>query len=271
VDIVRSVADLIRSYGFDVHQPVSLRSTNNVVVWLSPSPVVAKLSEHHVTARRELAIAGQLVELAAPVIHPFQLGVEQPVIIDKRTVTFWSYEPQDLIDELGSGLIADCLYRLHASLSLIRARERLPSFAESLVAAVRSLEQSDFAAELAEPDRTLLRGTLVDGITRLEQIAGSERVIHGSPHRLNILSVDGAPTFIDFETVAIGPPEWDLAHLEPEVADLYPGDLDRVTLDLCRVLVSAATSTWCWQALDRGPDMRRHAQHHLGVVRSTRS
>jgi aminoglycoside phosphotransferase (APT) family kinase protein len=96
-------------------------------------------------------------------------------------------------------------------------------------------------------------------------------VIHGSPHRFNILVVDAAPKFIDFETVELGPLEWDLAHLEPEVAGLYPGEFDDQALALCRVMVSAATSTWCWEGLERGSDMQSHAQHHLQVVRSSRT
>lgn len=105
----------------------------------------------------------------------------------------------------------------------------------------------------------------------MAKMTGSERVIHGSPHRFNILVVDEAPRFIDFETVGIGLLEWDLAHLEPDVADLYPGEFDCQTLALCRVMVSAATSTWCWGGLERGSDMQSHAQHHLGVVRSSQT
>jgi hypothetical protein len=99
-------------------------------------------------------------------------------------------------------------------------------------------------------------------------MTGSEQVIHGSPHRFNILVVDAPPQFIDFETVELGPLEWDLAHLEPEVADLYPGEFNDQVLALCRVMVSAATSTWCWEGSGRGPDMQIHAQHHLEMVRS---
>ena len=106
---------------------------------------------------------------------------------------------------------------------------------------------------------------------RLAKMTGSERVIHGSPHRFNILVVDAAPMFIDFETVELGPIEWDLAHLEPEIADFYPGEFDYQALALCRVMVSAATSTWCWDGLERGSDMQSHAQHHLEVVRSSRT
>ena len=138
------------------------------------------------------------------------------------------------------------------------------------MSAVNALKRPGFAPELVEADRALLRETLVDGIAELAKMTGSERVIHGSPHRFNILVVDATPMFIDFETVELGPLEWDLAHLEPEVAGLYPGEFDSQALALCRVMVSAATSTWCWEGLERGSDMQSHAQHHLEVVRSSR-
>jgi hypothetical protein len=232
VNVITPVADLVRSCGFDVHQPVSLRSTNNLVVWLSPSPVVAKISKEHDRAGRELAVVSELVELAAPVVPPVELGIEQPVSIDETA---------------------------------------FPSFRETLMSTVSALERPDFAPELVEVDRALLRQTLVDGTARLAQMTSGERVIHGSPHRFNILIVDAAPMFIDFETVELGPLEWDLAHLEPEVADLYPGEFDYRALALCRVMVSAATSAWCWEGLERGSDMQIHAQHHLEVVRSSRT
>ena len=99
-------------------------------------------------------------------------------------------------------------------------------------------------------------------------LSDSGRVIHGSPHRMNIVVVAGTPRFIDFETVGLGPVEWDVAHLEPEVARNYPGHLDEETLDHCRMMISASTSTWCWGGLERGPDIREHAERHLGLIRS---
>jgi hypothetical protein len=270
VDVIAALADLVRSCGFDVQQPVSLRSTNNVVVWFSPSPVVAKISKDHDRAGRELAVVRELVERAAPVVPPIDVGIEQPASIDEKAVTFWRYEPQDNVVESDAAQIAECLFHLHSELDSMRDRA-VPSLRELLRSAVGALERRDFAPALVEADRALLRWTLVDGIARLAKFAGGERVIHGSPHRFNILVVDAAPRFIDFETVEIGPLEWDLAHLEPEVAGLYPGEFDDQVLALCRVMVSAATSTWCWEGLERGSDMQSHAQHHLQVVRSSRS
>jgi hypothetical protein len=269
VSVITPVANLVRSCGFDVHQPVSLRSTNNVVVWLSPCPVVAKISGEHERAGRELGVVRELVELAAPVVPPVDLGVEQPVIIEEKAVTFWQYEPQDDVLNPNAGQIAESLFRLHSKLASMRNRATFSSFGEPMMAAVRVLERPGVAPDLAEVDRARLRKTLIDGIARLANMTGSEQVIHGSPHRFNILVVDEVPKFIDFETVELGPLEWDLAHLEPEVADLYPGEFDHQVLALCRVMVSAATSAWCWEGLDRGSDMKSHAQHHLEVVRSS--
>jgi hypothetical protein len=191
--------------------------------------------------------------------------------MSERVVTFWPYEPQNAVIELGAGQIAEYLFRLHSCLASLRDRAVLPSVADPLMSAVRGLDRPEFAPGLAEADRALLRQTLVDGVARLARTTGGEQVIHGSPHRFNILNVDAAPRFIDFETVEFGPLEWDLAHVEPAVAAHYPGEIDHQALELCRVLVSAVTSTWCWEGLERGSDMRSHAQHHLEVVRSARS
>jgi hypothetical protein len=272
VDVITPVADLVRTWGFVVRHPVSLRSTNNVVVWLSPSRVVAKISREHDRANTELAIARELVELAAPVVPPFEQGIEQPVRMGESVVTFWQYEPQNRVVESNADQIAEHLFHLHSCLASLRdAAAALPSFADPLMSAVSGLERPEFAPALAEADRVLLRETLVDGVDRLAWITGREQVIHGSPHSFNILNVDAAPRFIDFETVERGPLEWDLARLEPAVAVHYPGEFDQQALELCRVLVSATTSTWCWEGLERGSDMQIHAQQHLEVVRSARS
>jgi hypothetical protein len=268
MDPIATVGDFVRANGLVVTDPVDLRSTNNVVIWLAPSPVVAKISKEPDRAVRELKIVRALVELGAPVVPPFDFGPEQPVRLGETTVTFWRYEPQDDVVELDAAQLAHHLFFLHQKLAMLRGRIPLQSYDGPLRGAVRSLDSMKFAPELVAKDRLLLRRALVDGLSRLSPSARTEHVIHGSPHRLNIVAVNGVPSFLDFETVALGPLEWDLAHLEQEVADVYPAKVDPEVLALCRVMVSAATSTWCWEGVDRGPDMRSHAEHHLETVRS---
>jgi Ser/Thr protein kinase RdoA (MazF antagonist) len=139
------------------------------------------------------------------------------------------------------------------------------TFEEQLTDAMRALEDSTFAPMLEPPDRRVLLDAL--GRAQSEARNWPSTVIHGSPHRMNILNQEGAPIFIDLETIQTGPLEWDLAHLEPEVAEAYPQDHDEDRLGVCRTAVSAATATWCWGGLHRGPDMRTHAEYHLSVVR----
>jgi hypothetical protein len=81
--------------------------------------------------------------------------------------------------------------------------------------------------------------------------------------------VDGEPKFIDFETVCYGPVEWDLCHLDHSVAYQYPPGCNVEALGLARLVVRAMTSALCWEGVDRGKDMRFHAEHHLAVVRGT--
>jgi hypothetical protein len=267
MDIVAKVCDFVRSAGIVVTDVVELRSTNNVVVWLAPSSVVAKISEEHDRAVTELRMVRALIELGAPVVARIDFGAEQPVRIGETTVKFWRYEPQDDAVQLDATQVARQLFRLHQKLAMVKDRSSLQSYEKPLRAAVRSLDHPRFAPALAASDRELLRSALVDGMSRLMSSTSSEQVLHGSPHRLNILAINGAPSFIDLETVELGPLEWDLAHLEQEVGDHYPGKVDADVLRLCRVMVSAATSTWCWDGVDRGPDMRSHAMHHLEKVR----
>ncbi|MDE3202844.1 MAG: hypothetical protein KGQ66_01330 [Acidobacteriota bacterium] len=80
--------------------------------------------------------------------------------------------------------------------------------------------------------------------------------------------VSGSLLFIDFETACTGPREWDLCHTDSAVAETYQGSFSEAALDQARLVVSAMTSALCWEGIDRGPDMRFHAEHHLAQVRT---
>lgn len=269
MDVVAEVCALARSAGLVVAHPIELRSTHHLVVWLAPSPVVAKIATNdHARATREVLVAQALAALGAPVVPPVELGLEQPTRVGEASVTFWRHAPQDVGAGLDAAQVARSLSSLHRGLAMLGDRLSLTSYEGMVRSAVRSLEQPGFAPELDRGDRARLRDAMVDGMSRLARSSRPDHVLHGSPHSMNVLVVDGVPAFIDFETVVLGPLEWDLAHLGEEVADRYPGPVDAAVLACCRLMVSAATSTWCWEGLDRGADMRGHAEHHLDVVRS---
>ena len=261
-----TACEIARGYGIQVDAPIVLQDTNNIVLWLAPSPVVAKIGTG--ALRRldeELTFGINLEAASAPVVGPTSL---LPRIVHRRDgchVTFWPYI-QRTAGDFPSRSIATALGALHDALDGLDAEEVVvvPSFSEEPRLVARRLDEPGFAPELAARDRELLLRALED--IDLENHF-REVLLHGSPHRFNILNVEGSPRFIDFETVCRGPVEWDLAHLEPAVANAYPGQVDERLLGRCVRLVSAKTSAWCWEQAGHNEQMRMHAEHHLAVVR----
>ena len=247
-------------------EAIVLQDTNNLVLWLSPSPVVAKVSAgHHLRLEHELAVGRFLKDVGAPVVAPTSLVPALVHQLGPFEMTFWDYSPERGL-EPEAEVIATSLAELHGALTGFRAvaNEGLGSFASELADIEARLQDHSFAQVLSKADRQLLLRALQD--RGLEE-SRRATVIHGSPHRFNILSVNEKPRFIDFETVCLGPLEWDLAHTDAEVALAYPVSLDFDLLARFRTLVSAKTSGWCWEQAETNDKMRLHAEHHLRVVR----
>ena len=69
-----------------------LSDSYNVVVWLRPSPVVAKVGTgHHRRLAVELSIAQHLASCGAPVVRPSDLMPQEVHGPDGFEVTFWEY------------------------------------------------------------------------------------------------------------------------------------------------------------------------------------
>lgn len=254
--------------GLRVDAPVLLHQSNNVVAWLAPSPIVVKIGVgHYDRINDELEAGGYLERVGAPIVGPAPDVPPRVYAHGGFAMTFWRYQPTRG-REATSDAVAHTLHQLHGALERYRGdtRQSLPSCTAELPAAAGALINAS-APELAAADRRLLADTLTREPNALSGRSRASVAIHGSPHRSNILSVDGRPLFIDFETLAMGPVEWDLAHLEPEVASSYPATVDAHTLALCRTMVSAKTAAWCWAGIDRSPELRWHAEHHLAAVK----
>jgi hypothetical protein len=125
----------------------------------------------------------------------------------------------------------------------------------------------DVSPGLAKADRellTMLFGRL-DG--SIAERRATEQVLHGEPHRGNVLKTRDGPLFIDFETCCRGPVEFDLAHVPLDVSERYPGLVDRELLEMCRGLVLAMVAAWRFEVNDRFPDGRRAGRTLLGALR----
>lgn len=260
-------------FGLRVEEPVLLRSTNNVVAWLRPSSVVAKIGVGH---RRgfstEVSVASELSARGAPVVP---LASEIPAAVHVRddfTISFWRYYPQPLDVDIPADQVAAALLHLHTATAQLSAelRATLPSYRAELRAVSELLRDGQRLSALPQEDRQLLIRVFGHLWKRLQVGSLDDRhvVIHGSPHPYNVLLVDGTPRFIDFETTCIGPVEWDLAHTSPDTVRNYAGAMDTQLLEMCRDMVRVTTAAWCWADVSHG-DLRYHAETHLAHLKET--
>ena len=268
---LETAVHVARRLGLAVDEPVLLRSTNNVVAWLRPSMIVAKIGAGYPRGfHTEVKVASELSALGAPVVPP---APECPVVVHAHrgfAVTFWRYCPQPSDIDIPGERMAAALHSLHAACAKIsiELRAELPSYLEELRSVSDLLHDDKRLLALPVVDRRFLIRALEHLWTRVQVGSRVElhAVIHGSPHPYNVLLVDRQPRFIDFETTCIGPVEWDLAHMAPDGAGCYAGTVDAELLKTCRDLVRVKTSAWCWADVRRG-DLRHHAEMHLAYLK----
>jgi hypothetical protein len=271
MDAVEASVCVAESFGLRVEEPVLLRSTNNVVAWLNPSPVVAKIGVGRLPGfDTEVLIASELSAMGAPVVPP---APEIPAEIHSHgdfKISFWRYCPQPPDVDMPAAEEAAALLHLHATYARLPAKLKgdLPSYLAELQAISTLLADATRLSALPDSDRHLLMDIFdfLWGRLQLASPASTHVVLHGSPHPYNVLLVDGKPSFIDFETTCIGPIEWDLAHTSADTVRSYAGAVDAQLLETCRDLVRVKTAAWCWADVHRG-DLRYHAETHLAHLK----
>jgi hypothetical protein len=271
VNALEAAVCVAERFGVSVEEPVLLRSTNNVVAWLRPSMIVAKIGLGQPRGfLTEVSVASELGVLGAPIVAP---APECPAVVHVQggfAVTFWRYYPQPPDIDIPGEQVAAALQCLHAASAKISTalRAELPSYLEELQLVSELLRDDKRLSALPGMDRYLLIRAF-DHVWKQVGVASranSHVVIHGSPHPFNVLLVDGKPRFIDFETASIGPVEWDLAHTSPDTVHGYTGAIDTQLLETCRDLVRVKTAAWCWADVHRG-DLRQHAEMHLAYLK----
>jgi Ser/Thr protein kinase RdoA (MazF antagonist) len=255
-----------REFGLAVATGVTLADSNNVVVWLEPSRVVAKVGTgHHHSLRLELDVARHLVARRAPVVAPATELPREVHHLGGFDMTFWRHQEHEGREQLDSQKFGRALFDLHQTLATYPGP--LPSYDGELDKVSDVLNEPGRCPALDEADRLLLLSALRRFRAELASWPDDKRVLHGSPHDLNVLVVRGEPRFIDFETTCRGPVEWDLAHIGSEAVAAYQDAFDPRVLASCSALVSVKTAAWCWARIDH-PGLRWHAVHHLAVVKT---
>jgi hypothetical protein len=252
--------------GVWVTEPALLHETNNTVVWLRPSSVVAKVATRTASklgVRLEHALGSELATLGADIAIPLP-GLE-PVehLPTGFVVTLW--ERLERVDaQAADRSLSRSLAALQAALA--RTRTKLPSFRAELMRARLALDDDTFMAALAPADRSFLRSVYDAGLAELDGVDLDRQRLHGEPHEGNRVHTARGLRWIDFESCCVGPLEWDLAFQSAEVSATFSDVDDDLLLRLKR-LNSARVATWCWGTA-RFPEMRRHGEFHLHALRT---
>jgi Ser/Thr protein kinase RdoA (MazF antagonist) len=213
-------------HGIQVVQPRVLSDEQNLLVHLSPSPVVARVATRIAWSRpdpaawleREVAVASHAARNGGPVVPPTSLADPGPHRRDGYHLTLWTYVASS--DQLPSEPeVGESLALLHLSLRDFPPNslpERLPVHAqiENGLSALKREEVVDAATLAALGD---LHQKLSGELSGLQ---GTEGVLHGDAHPWNLLRTEAGWRWIDMEETGWGPREFDLAVLASKVRDV---------------------------------------------------
>ncbi|MFC0599260.1 phosphotransferase family protein [Streptomyces palmae] len=196
--------------GLDSSDARLMRGHTNAVILLPKAFVVVKIARRGTpigNVKRTVRFTRWLMDLGFPTapLHP----IDQPLIIDGHAATFWTYIPQPN-HPVPAERLAKPLFSLHhlpkpefdlPQHDNIRAIRRSINFTTSLSPATRrflSEETDHLEASLKDVDFIF-----------------SEAVVQGDPQHRNALHArEGEALLCDWDTAAIGQPEWDLVTIE---------------------------------------------------------
>ncbi len=260
---VDAAVAIATNHGVVVAQPSVLHCSNNVVVHLAPTPVVAKVAEtsHRrqgaASIARELAIGRFLASRNAPTVPPATILPAGPHSTDGLKLAFWRYCPHDANAEPDGHAAGYSLAALHDALS--GYPNELPPFTAQVEHAGAILVGEPLPA-LAASDRAFLTDLHKKLSATLAATPLRVRALHGEVHLGNLLAAAEGPRWVDFEAACMGPVEWDLTGLPNEALEAFPR-VDRSLLGILRDVRSCCVAAWCW----RSPGARTRAAAGRGV------
>jgi Phosphotransferase enzyme family len=183
-----------------------IRNVNNAVFRLSREPVVIRLvTLPSYIPRAKLAVAAATVfaEHDVPAIRLLP-GVPQPVRVGEYVATVWqSVAPTGPVP--GGGDLASLLRAVHAVPLPCRA---LPRWDPLTDFDNRVRHTTTMAA--ADRDFLLHRSAELASAVAELTFALPTAVLHGDAHLGNVIAGPDRPVLCDFDSCAVGPPEWDL-------------------------------------------------------------
>jgi hypothetical protein len=231
---VDAATHVARAHGLDVQEPEVLKNGANVIVYLQPSPVVARVaavtaavrSEPGAFLARDLAVASYAAGHGAAVVAPSTDVPPGPHRHDGRVLTFWPFVAQENTREPNAGELGASLATLHRALEDFDGDLPYlgPAFSD-LADVIGHLEAS---AAIPADDAARFRDAMQECEAALPPPSPADRALHGDAHARNVLMTSGGIVWTDFEDTCRGSVAWDLAclgrRLGPDAVSAYGDD-----------------------------------------------
>jgi Phosphotransferase enzyme family len=194
-----------------------LRDRGNLLVHLTPAPVVARVATLTGTRRtgdgwlrREVAVAGFLARAGAPVVAPSAEIDPGPHTHGGISLSFWNY-----VEETSAPLdAAEAGRRLrvcHEELSRYDGElEPLGTLAE----AERWLEELAAEGRIDAGSAQRLRDDASEARRRIEALGLPLQAVHGDAHLDNAINTAAGPLWNDWEDVCLAPRALDLGCMQ---------------------------------------------------------
>jgi len=208
------LAAVCRKISVPVRGAELLRLNSNAVFALHSAGLVVRISTNLAALDRitaSLKVTAWLAESGFPCTAPAPV-TGQPFTIDGKVASVWQYVPQTAGPPASAGDLARLLRDLHSRPLPPSPPETLTDPLANVATALKS------APPGAMPSRD--RDWLADQIRELRgkwaelRFPHSLALIHGDAHPGNLIRAPrGTVVLGDWDHVAIGPPEWDLAEV----------------------------------------------------------
>lgn len=267
---VRAAVTVARSHGLTVTDPEVLKDGSNVVVWLRPAPVVARVATTTALVRtevwrwlrREVSVVHHLRSRGAAVVPPSELIPPGPYQHDGAWLSCWRYVEHDPEYTPGPAELTAAIAALHTALADYPGP--LPFLGLVLDEIPRLIELADALRLAAPADVELMRAELARLRPALVAQRAQARPIHGDAHPGNVLATETGLLWNDFEDVCAGPAEWDHATAARGLGIADPPQ----ALELCLAARDLQGVAWTLLIGHRFPERRARAAAHLDAWRA---
>lgn len=266
---------------------VLVHESSNIVVYLAPSPVVARVvtlraalhADIERWLRREVAIGEYLARTGAPATVPSDLIPPGPHERDGMWVTMWRFLEHDPAARPAASAAGACLRDLHDALATFEGD--LPPYTALLGEIGRLLDETSDDRELEGEDRALLYAELDRLAPVLFEVALPMQPLHGNASLQHLLSERGRLAWANFEDACRGPVAWDLGALAlalarrgaaraevEEALRAYGHGGDMTQLEPFMAAHALYETAWLAFLAQRRPQWRARAEEQLSWWRS---